>query len=77
VFIRNTDIAGMVAGCKSPYEILELALTFEKDSVVFYTTMKKVVAPNLGQDKVDRLIDEEIKHISMLTQRQAKLKGRT
>jgi len=34
------------------------------------------VAKNLGQDKVDRLIDEEIKHISLLTQRQAKLKGR-
>jgi rubrerythrin len=76
VFIRNTDIAGMVAGCKNPVEILDLALQFEKDSVVFYTTMKKVVAKNLGQDKVDRLIDEEIKHISLLTQRQAKLKAR-
>jgi rubrerythrin len=39
----------------------------------YYTTMKKVVAPNLGQEKVDRLIDEEIKHISMLSQRKAKL----
>jgi rubrerythrin len=76
VFIRNTDIAGMVAGCKSPVEILDLALQFEKDSVVFYTTMKKVVAKNLGQDKVDRLIDEEIKHIALLTQRQAKLRAR-
>ena len=76
VFIRNTDIAGLVAGCKSSMEILDLAITFEKDSVVFYTTMKKVVAPNLGQDKVDRLIDEELKHISLLTQRQSKLKAR-
>jgi rubrerythrin len=76
VFIRNTDITGLVAGCKNPAEILDLAITFEKDSVVFYTTMKKVVAPNLGQDKVDRLIDEELKHISMLTQRQARLKAR-
>jgi hypothetical protein len=39
--------------------------------------MKKVVAANLGQDKVDRIIDEELKHISMLTQRRAALKART
>jgi rubrerythrin len=73
VFVKNKDMVGLVAGCKGPLEILDLAMTFEKDSVVFYTTMKKVVAPNLGQDKVDRLIDEEIKHISMLSQRKAKL----
>ena len=76
VFVKNKDMVGLVAGCKGPQEILDLAMTFEKDSVVFYTTMKKVVAPNLGQDKVDRLIDEEIKHISMLSQRKAKLAKR-
>ena len=73
VFVKNKDMVGLVAGCKGPIEILDLAMTFEKDSVVYYTTMKKVVAPNLGQDKVDRLIDEEIKHISMLSQRRAKI----
>jgi len=73
VFVKNKDMVGLVAGCKGPHDILELAMTFEKDSVVYYTTMKKVVPPNLGQDKVDRLIDEEIKHISMLSQRKAKL----
>jgi rubrerythrin len=73
VFVKNKDMVGLVAGCKGPMEILDLAMTFEKDSVVYYTTMKKVVPPNLGQDKVDRLIDEEIKHISMLSQRKAKI----
>lgn len=73
VFVRNKDMVGLVAGCKGPFDILDVAMTFEKDSVVFYTTMKKVVAKNLGQDKVDRLIDEEIKHISLLSQRRAKL----
>jgi rubrerythrin len=73
VFVKNKDMVGLVAGCKGPVDILDVAMTFEKDSVVFYTTMKKVVAKNLGQDKVDRLIDEEIKHISLLAQRRAKL----
>ena len=73
VFVKNRDMVALVAGCKGPLDILDIAMTFEKDSVVFYTTMKKVVAKNLGQDKVDRLIDEEIKHISMLSQRKAKI----
>jgi rubrerythrin len=76
VFVRNKDMVALVAGCKGPLDIIDLAMTFEKDSVVYYTTMKKVVAKNLGQDKVDRLIDEEIKHISMLSQRRAKLAPR-
>ena len=76
VFVRNKDMVGLVAGCKGPGDIIDLAMTFEKDSVVFYTTMKKVVAKNLGQDKVDRLIDEEIKHISLLSQRKAKIAKR-
>jgi rubrerythrin len=73
VFVRNKDMVALVAGCKGPLDIIDIAMTFEKDSVVFYTTMKKVVAKNLGQDKVDRLIDEEIKHIGLLSQRRAKL----
>lgn len=73
VFVKNKDMIGLVAGCTTAVDILDVAMTFEKDSVVFYTTMKKVVAKNLGQDKVDRLIDEEIKHIGLLSQRRAKL----
>lgn len=73
VFVKNKDMVGLVAGCTTPVDIIDVAMTFEKDSVVFYTTMKKVVAKNLGQDKVDRLIDEEIKHIGLLAQRRLKL----
>jgi rubrerythrin len=73
VFVKNKDMVALVAGCKGPLDILDIAMTFEKDSVVYYTTMKKVVSKNLGQDTVDRLIDEEIKHIGLLSQRRAKL----
>jgi rubrerythrin len=75
--VKNKDMVALVAGCKGPLDILDIAMTFEKDSVVYYTTMKKVVSKNLGQDKVDRLIDEEIKHIGLLSQRRAKLTSRS
>jgi rubrerythrin len=73
VFVRNRDMVALVAGCRTPQDILDLAITFEKDSVAFYTSMKKAVAKGLGPEKVDRLIDEEIQHIGMLAERKKKL----
>lgn len=66
VFENSADIAYLVAQCGSAADVFDLALTFEKDSIVYYTTMKKVVPDYLGQEKIDRLIDEELKHISIL-----------
>lgn len=69
VFVKNKDIHGLASKCKTPQEALDLAIVFEKDSVVFFTTMKRVVPEHLGKDKIDLLINEEIKHISILTQK--------
>lgn len=69
VFDNSADIAYLVSQCKNTADVFDLALTFEKDSVVYYTTMKKVVPAHLGQDKIDLLIDEELKHISILNTR--------
>jgi rubrerythrin len=73
VFVTNRDVVGLVAGCRGPAEILDLAITFEKDSVVYYTSMKQAVSPKLGQEKIDRLINEEIRHIGMLARRKIEL----
>jgi len=73
VFIRNKDIPGLASKCKTPVEALDLAVTFEKDSVVFYTTMKKLIPEHLGKAEMDTLIDEEISHLFMLTQKKKDL----
>jgi rubrerythrin len=73
VFIRNKDIQKLASTCKTPIEALDFAITFEKDSVVFYTTMKKLVPEHLGRGKIDTLIDEEISHIFILAQKKKEL----
>ncbi len=73
VFVRNEDIPGLASRCKTPAEALDLALVFEKDSVVFYITMKKLVPESLGKAEIDTLIDEEISHIFILTQEKKRL----
>jgi rubrerythrin len=56
---------------------LDLAVAFEKDSVVFYTTMKKLVPEHLGKGQIDTLIHEEISHIFILTQKKRELETRS
>jgi len=66
VFATSINAAKLAEQHNTPVEALNLALTFEKDSVVYYTTMKKVVSEHLGRQKVDLLIDEELQHIAIL-----------
>lgn len=73
VFLKNRDVNSLASRCRSALEALELAISFEKDSVVFYTTMKRVTPEEFGRKEIDRLIDEEIGHISLLHQRKKAL----
>jgi len=69
VFIKNQDIHALASRCSTVMDALDLAMAFEKDSVVFYTLMKKVTPEEFGKKEIDRLIDEEIGHIAMLHQK--------
>jgi len=77
VFIATPDMAALIASrCHSALDAVELALTFEKDSVVYYVTMKKVVAEHAGRNKIDLLIDEELHHVAILNLKWHELKAR-
>ena len=47
-------------------EIIDTAIGLEKESILFYLGLKDLVPPNLGQDKVFEIIDEERRHIVQL-----------
>ncbi len=73
VFATKAGTVSLAEKCKTGIEVLDLALTFEKDSVALYTAMKKIVDPSEGQAEIDKLIDEELRHISILSTEKAKL----
>ena len=73
VFHVSHNIAELAKGCRNVVEALNLALRFEKDSVVVYTTMKELVPPALGNDAIERLIREELMHISFISNQLAVL----
>ena len=53
-------------GTESMREVIEFALNSEKESVVFYYGLKSMVPAQTGQDKVEKIIKEELGHIRTL-----------
>ncbi len=74
VFLRSEDIDGIAQSCTTAVDVLEMALRFEKDSVVLYTTMQQMVPEHLGKPTIHRLAREEIEHVSLIQSKLATLK---
>ena len=55
-------------------KIFHAAINREKESIVFYLGMKELVPKNLGKEKIDAIIKEEMKHIRLLGSRFVSLK---
>jgi rubrerythrin len=55
-------------------KILKAAIEAEKDSIVFYLGMKNAVPDNMGQERVDAIIKEEMDHIRLLSRELVQLK---
>lgn len=54
--------------------ILAAAIGKEKDSIAFYVGMKEVVPEALGTDKVEKIIKEEMSHVTTLTKKLSEVK---
>ena len=50
-------------------DVLKSAIRAEKDSVVFYAGLKSLVSARAGAGKVDKIIKEELSHITKLSQK--------
>jgi rubrerythrin len=73
VFDIKKNMADLVTEKSTLDDILKMAIEAEKNSIIFYTGIKKVVPEALGKDSVDNIIAEEMKHIVMLVERMSNL----
>ncbi len=67
--VFKSDPSEALSGDESIQDILKTAIGLEKDSIVFYTSMKELVPKTSGKEKVDAIISEEVGHIVELTKR--------
>jgi len=68
-FVLSEDLPEKEKGIK----VFREAINQEKDSIVFYLGMKGLVPENLGREKIDSIIKEEMKHIRLLSNKLASL----
>jgi rubrerythrin len=74
IFRADADINAIIKRCKTFIDALSMALTFEKDSVVFYSTMLNLIPEHLGRKEVEKILNEELKHVAIITAEMEKLK---
>ena len=67
IFNPKADPDERVADTDTPEDILHLAINVERDSIAFYTGLKRSVTQAEGKDKVEAIIKEEISHVAILT----------
>lgn len=65
VFTKTDAMKQLVAKAVSDKEAIDLAIGFEKDSIIFFGELKKFV-PSSDQGVVDRIIGEEKEHLVKL-----------
>ncbi len=52
---------------KTVSDVLRIAIDLEKDSIIFYLGIKEYVPNELGKDKIDLIVKEEMSHVKILT----------
>jgi rubrerythrin len=68
VFLQDQkSVDKVLTGIKDEKAALELAISFEKDSVIFYVQLKEASKEIGDKVSVDRLIAEEAKHVRVLS----------
>lgn len=75
VFDVKADPSERLTGNETMEQILKMGIEFEKDSVVFYEGIREIVPQNLGKEKVEAIVKEEMKHITLLSGELASKKG--
>lgn len=68
VFVASNTQQDLIKGGESIAELIRLALSFEKDSIVYFATVKKMMADTDDKEKIEALIQEEISHVAYLVE---------
>jgi rubrerythrin len=67
VFDLKQDPVSWLTGKETRQDVLRAAIEREKDSIVFYLGIKEVVPQELGKDKIEAILKEEMGHIAVLS----------
>lgn len=67
VFDPKANPAGRLDGSEDAGDILRAAIEMEKNSIVFYLTIKKMVVGEGCKGRIDDIIEQEVGHVALLS----------
>ena len=73
VFNATPNSPAHLTGEETLEEVIKKALLLEKDTIAYYIGIKDGVPENLGKNKIDAVIKEEMGHVSSLNEKLASL----
>jgi rubrerythrin len=71
VFDPRAEPARELNGAEKPGDILRAAIEMEKNSIIFYLTVKKMVRLAAGLARIDEIIEQEMGHVATLSKQLA------
>ena len=71
--VEGMNPAELLDGSESDEDIIDIALEFERSSILFFMGLQKMVSEALGKEKVWKVIDEETSHIAYLEKKRREL----
>lgn len=73
--VFDPAVTHKVAGSESIGDLLDRAIGFEKEAIVFFTCLRRAVTEEKSREALDRLIGEEVGHIADLQEQKTRLPG--
>jgi len=76
LFNTAREAEALAAKAGDEIEALKSALVFEKDTILFFQTMKAITEERLGRSDVDRIIEEEHRHVVRISKAIKEVEGK-
>ncbi len=76
VFVRkDLDPASVIDAGSTPEDVINLAIEFEKESILFFLTLKRLMSKRSGSEEIQKVIDEEVDHMAYLASKRRILRS--
>ncbi len=76
VFVSSAGVKDRVDGIRDAFDALKLAIEFEKDSVLFFLSIREAASGKNDREFINSLVKEEQEHLRRLTLELRKLTDR-
>jgi rubrerythrin len=76
VFVSSADVENRIGRIRDAADALNLAIEFEKDSILFFLSLEEAMSGKKDQELIKNLVKEEQEHLRRLTSELRKISNK-